>query len=182
MPVTVRPARPDDAPAIAAVHTGSWAQTYPGLVPDEFLSRMTDAAARERRTATWAQAIGLPGQPVYVAELAGEVVGFTSGGPPRDHPGFDAELYTLYSLRRVQGRGVGRALLLALARDLYPAGAHSMALWVLDLNPTRGWYLRQGAREHGEKTVPVPGGQLREVRMVWSSLAALAAGEQQLSV
>ena len=57
-----------------------------------------------------------------------------------------------------------------------------MALWILDQNTTRGWYLRQGAREHGEKTVPVPGGQLREVRMVWSSLAALAAGEQQLSV
>lgn len=182
MTVTVRPARPDDAPAIAAVHVGSWAETYPGLVPGEFLARMADAAARERRTAIWAQAIGLPGQPVYVAELAGEVVGFTSGGPAPQHPGFDAELYTLYSLRRVQGRGVGRALLLALARELHAGGARSMALWVLDVNPTRGWYVRQGAREHGEKTVPVPGGQLREVRMVWDSLAALVAGEQQLSV
>ncbi|MFD1731661.1 GNAT family N-acetyltransferase [Deinococcus malanensis] len=143
---------------------------------------MTDAAARERRTANWAAAIGRPGQPVYVAELAGEIVGFTSGGPAPQHPGFDAELYTLYRFRRVQGRGAGRALLLTLAQDLHAAGAHSMALWVLDVNPSRGWYLRQGAREHGEKTVPVSGGQLREVRMVWDSLASLVAGEQQLSV
>lgn len=173
MTVAVRPACPDDAPAIAAVHTGSWAETYPGLVPTEFLTRMTDATARERRTANWAAAIGRPGQPVYVAELAGEVVGFTSGGPGPQHPSFDAELYTLYSLRRVQGRGVGRALLLALARDLYAGGARSLALWVLDRNPTREWYVRQGARRDGEKTVPVPGGELREQRMVWDRLEAL---------
>ncbi|ACO47318.1 GNAT family N-acetyltransferase [Deinococcus deserti] len=173
MTFAVQPARPEDASVIAAVHTESWAETYPGLIPHEFLSRMTDEAARERRRATWAQTIGLSGQPVFVAEQAGEVVGLTSGGPPHDHPEVSAELYTLYSLRRVQGQGMGRQLLLTLARELHAGGANSLALWVLDLNPAREWYVRQGARPAGEKTVAVPGGELRERRMVWDDLGAL---------
>ncbi|MFC6592159.1 GNAT family N-acetyltransferase [Deinococcus lacus] len=48
---------------------------------------------------------------VFVAEQGGEVVAFASVGPARDHPGYTHELMTLYSLKRVQGRGMGRGLL-----------------------------------------------------------------------
>lgn len=53
-----------------------------------------------------------------MAELNGEIVAFASGGQALQHPGYDAELYTLYSLQSVQGRGIGRALLQAAAREL----------------------------------------------------------------
>jgi hypothetical protein len=95
-PFTVRPAAPADAPAIAHVHGTSWRETYTGLMPVDFLTRMTDDAARERRTANWLRDAADPAQVVLVAEQAGEVVAFASAGPPRDHPGVDAELYTLY--------------------------------------------------------------------------------------
>ncbi|GMA15776.1 GNAT family N-acetyltransferase [Deinococcus metallilatus] len=173
-PFTLRPATPPDAPALAHVHTASWRETYTGLLPQEFLAGMTDDAARERRQRMWEVLAADPSQIVLVTQQDGEVVAFASGGPARDHPGVDAELYTLYALKSAHGQGLGRALLHALARELHLGGANSLALWVLDQNPTRQWYARQGAREAGEKTQPLPaGGELREVRMVWDNLAQL---------
>ncbi|MBZ9713375.1 GNAT family N-acetyltransferase [Deinococcus multiflagellatus] len=173
---TIRPATLQDAPAIAAIHTGSWRETYAGLMPADFLARMTDDAQRGRRAAFWAQNIAAGQDAVLVAEDAGAVIAFASAGAPRDHEGYDAELFTLYSRRAVQGRGTGRALLRAVADTLQARGAQSMALWVLDVNPTRHWYARQGAAEAGEKVQPIPGGELREVRMVWADLSTVAAG------
>lgn len=173
-PFPVRPAVPADAPALAHVHVTSWRETYAGLMPEDFLTRMTGDAARERRTANWAAATSDPMQVVLVAEERGEVVAFVSGGPARDHPGVDAELYALYALKVAQGQGLGRTLTAALARELNARGFRALALWVLDTNPARGWYARRGGREDGGKTVPLPGGgELREVRLVWDDLTQL---------
>lgn len=175
MAFLVRPATAADAPAIAHIHVTSWRETYTGLMPEDFLERMTDEAARERRQAFWTRHLGAEtGEIVFVAGQGGEVVAFASAGPPRDHPGVDAELFTLYALRAVQGRGVGRALMSAVAREVEARGCRSLALWVLDVNPTRAYYAHLGGREDGEKTEALPGGgRLREVRMVWDDLARL---------
>lgn len=167
--VNIRAALPADAAGIAAVHTQSWHETYTGLIDAEFLERMTNAAARERRAATWVQTIERELEQVFVAELGGEVVAFASVGPARDHPQYACELMTLYSFRRVQGRGIGKALLHTAARSAKAGGADNMALWVLAQNPTRAWYAHMGAREAGEKTE----GELHEVRMVWDDLNTL---------
>lgn len=151
----------------------SWRETYAGLLPDGFLARMTDDAMRDRREANWHNTVSEGRETVLVGERAGEVLAFASAGPPRDHPGVDAELYTLYALREAQGLGLGRALLAEVARQLCEQGHRSLALWVLDVNPTRAWYARQGGREDGAKTVPIPGGELREVRLVWDDLGQL---------
>lgn len=164
----IRAATPDDADAVARVHVQSWRETYRELLPGDFLERMTDRAAQERRRAMWSTLAAQP-EPVRVAVDGGQVVAFASGGAPQDHPGYDAELHTLYCLRAAQGRGTGRALLREVAGELRAGGARSLALWVLDTNPTRGWYAGQGAREAGEKQ----DGALREVRMVWDDLDTL---------
>lgn len=173
-PATIRAATPADAAGIAAVHTQSWRETYTGLIDAAFLERMTNPAARERRAASWVQTIERQLEQVFVAEQIdhlgrGEVVAFASVGPARDHAGYDSELMTLYSFRRVQGQGLGKALLHAAAKAAGAGGAKNMALWVLAQNPTRGWYAAQGAREAGAKT----DGDLQEIRMVWDDLAGL---------
>ena len=75
-------------------------------------------------------------------------------------------MMTLYSLRRVQGQGIGKELLQAVMSQVQVDGGNNLALWVLAANPTRQWYAAQGAREAGEKV----DGELTEVRMVWDRL------------
>ncbi|MBX8464776.1 GNAT family N-acetyltransferase [Deinococcus sp. RIT780] len=168
-PPLIRAATPADAPGIAAVHVQSWRETYAGLMPADFLDRMTGAEAQAQRAAFWAQNITAGQDVVRVAEADGTVLAFASAGEARDHPGFDSELFTLYALRAAQGHGTGRALLHAVAAALRERGARSMALWVLDVNPTRHWYARQGGVEGGEKR----DGALRELRLGWSDLGTL---------
>ncbi|BBN93454.1 acetyltransferase [Deinococcus grandis] len=165
----IRAATPADAPGIAAVHVQSWRDTYAGLLPADFLARMTSPETQAQRAAFWTGNIAAGQDAVFVAGDAGQIVAFASAGPPRDHPGFDAELFTLYSLKAAQGAGTGRELLRQAAQAMQARGAASLALWVLDTNPTRHWYARRGAHECGEKQ----DGALRELRMGWSDLTPL---------
>lgn len=181
MSTLLRPAAVPDAAAIAEVHVQSWQDTYAGLMPESFLARMTGEEMRLRREANWRQTIQQSADVVWVAEQGGQIVAFASAGAPRDHPGYDAELFTLYALRRVQGQGLGGALLRATVRALTDRGARNLALWVLDVNPTRQWYRRQGAREAGTKVEPVAGGELREVRMVWDELPWAEPAREELA-
>jgi L-amino acid N-acyltransferase YncA len=166
LPAVIRPATPADAPAIARVHVVSWRETYAGLMPDDFLERMTNEDMRRRREANWERTIAQGLETVLVAEHGGVVVAFTSAGPARDHPGYGAEVMTLYALRSAQGQGLGQALFRQLVQRLRADGVQNLALWVLADNPTRQWYLRRGGREAGEKL----DGGLREVRVVWDAL------------
>ena len=167
-PAVIRPATPADAPAIARVHTTSWRETYAGLMPDDFLAHMTSEDMRQRREAGWERTISKRLETVLVAEQDGNVMAFASAGAARDHPGYAAELMTLYALKSAQGRGLGRALFAEIVGKLAAEGVPNLALWVLDANLTRRWYLRQGGREAGEKQ----DGALREVRVVWDALPA----------
>lgn len=77
----IREATPADAAAIARVHVESWRATYRGIVPDDYLARLS----REGWERTWANTLrgagdADAGTAVFVAEDdAGQVVGFASG-------------------------------------------------------------------------------------------------------
>ena len=129
---TIRLAGPDDAAAIGAVHVASWRTTYADLLGRESV----ESVSEERRIAQWQRALG-PASPqsVFVAEELGRIIGIASCGPSahRIEP-FDAELYSLYLLEEVQGRGVGTALLNASATRLLLRGFSAMLVWVLETN------------------------------------------------
>lgn len=165
-PFTVRPAELKDVNAIAQIHIQSWQETYTGLLPAAFLTQATNNAALERRKAGWHHTLSQQTEDVWVTEQAGEVVAFASLGPARDHPGYAYELMTLYSLQRVQGQGIGRALLQAAMNQVKAKGASNLALWVLSSNPTKEWYKQRGGTEAGEKV----DGDLIETRIVWDKL------------
>ena len=83
--VDYREATTDDASAIGALHVASWRETYAGLLPQDMLDRLS----AESRAAMWATVLDAPANPngtrVYVAESAGEIVGFGAcGGQRRD--------------------------------------------------------------------------------------------------
>src|SRR3546814_20578628 len=77
----LRPALPRDADDIARVHVATWQSTYAGLVPSEYLARMSVArsAPQWHRAAAPAQT----GNDLMVAEAARPVVGFVRSEDPR---------------------------------------------------------------------------------------------------
>jgi GNAT superfamily N-acetyltransferase len=173
----VRPALPADAARLAQIHVMSWRETYEGLMPTEFLTRMTDDSMRARREQNWAYTLQEGLDCSQVAEVGGVLMGFASGGAVRPHtvlPGdYGAELFSLYTLREAQGQGLGRLLVAALARELHGRGFQGLALWVLASNRARQFYAHLGARELGQKTEIIPGGELLEVAMGWRQLQSL---------
>ncbi len=168
--MTIRPATPDDAAAIAAVHVQAWRESYPGLVPDAVLAALDPA----RRTDMWRAAIPRGG--VFVATDEGDPVGFVSWGPQSDATlSFAAEVFALYVLRRAQWRGFGRALMQAAAADMRQAGFASAGLWVLDGNaPARRFYEALGGRACATRQDAREGWTATETAYEWDSLATFA--------
>ena len=170
----IRRARHADAPSIAKVHVESWRVTYPGLVPDDFLLGLNEAASTER----WQTQLAAPDEPsgIWVAlERRQGMVGFASCGTQRTAiPGHGGELYTLYLLDAAQGRGLGRRLMAAVAADLMAMGVEGMVAWVLRDNPARWFYERLGGQRLGEQSIWLGRALLPEIAYGWRDLAELA--------
>ncbi|WJQ01145.1 GNAT family N-acetyltransferase [Geobacillus stearothermophilus] len=156
-----------DALAIASVHVESWKTTYSGIVPDAYLETL---AVGEKQT-LWEKVLSQADHSVFVAEEHGRVVGFVSGGRNRASDGpaarYDGELYAVYLLKEAQGKGWGRRLVQALARDLAQKGIHSLVVWVLAANPSRGFYERLGGEKLAEERVEIGGTVLSEWCYGW---------------
>lgn len=175
----IRAATPGDAAAIAKVQVASWHETYAGLIPDAMLA----ALSVDERTTRWARILGAASDPlgssVFVAERAGEVVGFASCGPQRDEAlrarGFPGEISAIYVLQGAQNAGTGRRLMRAAARSLHDRGCHAASLWVLrDNQPARSFYERLGGAVIGEKEDHRDGATLVELAYGWRDLAGMA--------
>lgn len=157
--MTIRLAVPGDARGIAKVQVESWNTTYPGIVPKSYLDSL-DVKKREK---IWKQAAA--NQPLYVAELDGEIVGFAIGGENRDkdtYPEFDGELYAIYSFKKVHGQGIGRALFESAVRNLAERGFKKMVVSVLTENPAVNFYQHMGGCYLGEETITIDGVSIQE--------------------
>ena len=95
----VRPARPEDAAAVAAVHVRTWQAAYEHVFGAERLA----AIDHTRRRALAERAIASGGVAVAVDD-DGSVVGFVSVGPSSDVDG-EGELYAIYVLPEAWGSG-----------------------------------------------------------------------------
>ena len=166
--ITTRQATIDDAEALARLHVRSWQWAYRGQLPDEFLDRMPETMDR-RIEARRAQLADLPPDyRVWIAEQAGQMVGFAVTEPSRDAdvPPSTGELSMIYLEQEAAGKGVGRALLAHAVEDLRQRGYAQAMLWVLETNArARRFYEAAGWRVDGaSKTEERPGALLREVR------------------
>ncbi|MBB1155116.1 GNAT family N-acetyltransferase [Amycolatopsis sp. DR6-1] len=142
--LVIRPATPEDAAAIAAVHVGSWQAAYAGLLPDEFLSGLSV----ETREKGWASSLADTSRPhtVLVAGTGEKITGFAVFGPSRDDDAASktGELSSIYLLPSEWSRGMGRALHEECVRGL-SAQFDAATLWVLSTNTrARKFYERAG--------------------------------------
>lgn len=110
----IRAAEMRDAAAIAHVHVQSWITTYKGIVPQVYLAAL-DEVERVPLRQDWLKC----DISIFVAEVDGQIVGFSAGGAIREPlQEYESELYTLYLLKQVQGLGIGKALFRAVTGTL----------------------------------------------------------------
>ncbi len=181
--VSLRPARPDDAPALAQVHWDSWVAAYRDVLPQASFDELPLA----RRERTWRRAAErMQLEPaartgLTLAESAGRVLGFASRGPLRitgngtgDGGAGDGgvtprtddvigELYAIYLAPDAFRRGIGRALFEDSRAALREAGFASMRLWVLAPNRAAiAFYEAMGGTRHESSTFTTHGVTIEE--------------------
>lgn len=155
-----------DCDRVAEIRVRGWQSAYPGLVPRSYLDAMSVAQDAQRRREHFAA--GDPQVVHLVAELGGDVIGWSCHGPYREGEvrTSDAELYAIYVHPDRVGAGVGRALLRESTARCTTAGYPRMLLWVLKKNTgARRFYERAGFRPDGaEEPFEVNGYAVPEVR------------------
>lgn len=174
--IAVRRARPTDASGIAQVHVEAWRDTYPTLLPAEYLAGLS--APRLARQYGHAIHDRQQGHAVFVAQAdaaEGEarIAGFASGGRARRAGLADGEVHTLYVLPDYHERLLGRRLLRAMAAHLAAIGCHSVMLWVLAGNPSLWFYRHLGGRPVARESIVVGGAEVEQVAIRWDAIEQL---------
>jgi GNAT superfamily N-acetyltransferase len=175
--ISVRRAELSDASAIGAVHVAAWRSTYPGILPDSYLARLSPT----RLALQYRAAIG-SGATVIVAAARGDgprIVGFTTAGPARTAGLGDGEVETLYVLDDFREQGVGRRMLRAAASQLAARGCRSAFVWVLRDNPSQWFYRHMGGQPAAEGQTRVAGVALSQVAYSWDPIDRLLAMQKE---
>jgi len=160
----IRPSQETDAHSITCIYIHTWQGTYLGLVPFGYLYSMSLGRLEQGFISE------LESKKVisYVAEDAGEVVGFVSGGYERQgNDIYNGEIYALYVLKKHQRQGIGAELVSALANQLNHFGIYSMQVWVLEHNPYRRFYEKIDGMYLRKQRMPFSGEMLDTVAYGW---------------
>ncbi len=170
--LTVRPALPADARAIARLDVETWRSTYAGMLSANYLVGLSVP----RREFGWRMAILREPRDVRVAvDGAGRIRGFGSCGPSRSAARFPGEVFTLYVAPDFQNQGIGRRLLIALFRRLVASGLDAAIVWVLRDNPARFFYERLQGRLVSHKPIPIGSSRVEALAYGWPDLPAYLA-------
>jgi ribosomal protein S18 acetylase RimI-like enzyme len=130
---TIRPAGPDDVPALAELAKRTWAEAFADSVS------AGDAAAEMRRTRSASYFVSaLRKHTILVAEERDRLLGYVQFGDVGisglDAGPEDRELQRVYIETAAQGRGLGRSLTEAALRHPRLAGADRVYLQVWERN------------------------------------------------
>jgi ribosomal protein S18 acetylase RimI-like enzyme len=144
----IRDAQQSDLRAIAQIHLEGWQLTYGSIIgPAQMAERSV-----EKRLPLWERWVKDPDNLILTGgERVDRVQGFLFGGHVKDHDfvsgscdGFDCEIYSLHTLRKVQGKGLGRGLIAAAAERWQQRGRSALVLWAYRDNDYRRFYERLG--------------------------------------
>ena len=135
--MVIRPSQTKDVVSMSRIYVQTWQDTYLSVIPYKYLLEMSPA----RHEVNFADELSSERVFSFVAEDAGRVIGFITGGRERNGDRiYNGEIYTLYVLKYHQRRGAGRKLVSSLAAQLRQSGIYSMLVRVLKLNPYRHFY------------------------------------------
>ena len=164
-----------DAAGVARVEVEAWRDTYPTLLPDDYLVRRLDVG---RSAAIWRRRLRERSRNILVAtppDTPHQISGYATWGRCRlGLASAGGELYELYLMPGHQERGLGRRLCAAVAGRLLETGLSSMSVEVLEGNPARFFYEALGARLAARTRHPFAGEDLPALIYIWDDLSRLA--------
>ena len=148
--VTLRPARPDEAEALARLHVEAWRDAHAGLAPAAAVKALDTAC----RLPAWQGYLADPDQHVLVAERGAALAGLVCfGKASQPELGDQAEIKHLYVASTARKLGLGHRLLQAALSQLSTVGYTKATLAVVQGNtPARGFYKASGGQEVGSFT------------------------------
>lgn len=135
-----------------------------------FPQSILEALVYEEREQQWNRVLASGGSCLFVAEVAGAVVGFACGGRNRDrhyehtYPG---ELQAIYLLKAHQRLGIGRALFENVRAWLGSNGLAAFLLWVVAENPSCAFYERLGGTRIVTQPTEIRGARVIESAYGW---------------
>jgi ribosomal protein S18 acetylase RimI-like enzyme len=171
--MNIRRASAADAAAIGAVHVAAWRSAYPGVLPDQFLAKLSVP----RQAAFYERAIRL-GAGVHVATDANRIVGFSTARRTRHNALGEGEVETLYVLDDFKEYGLGRGLLRASAEYLAGLGCGSAFAWVLRDNPSGFFYEHLGGKRVATSMTRVGGSEIPQTAFAWNPIDRLLTSHQ----
>lgn len=149
-----------DVAAVSEVHVAAWQTTYRGLLPEEYLDRLTPGDFAER----WSRSLSTGTRStvdIVGLDPGGSVVGLGTAGPSRDpDPPTAWELWGLNVSVSAQGTGLADLMMEHLV------GARSCSLWVLKGNDRAMSFYRRYAFELDQHVRPHGTTEAIEQRMV----------------
>jgi len=114
----IRPAQPADLPALLAIYNDAVVHTTASwdLLPWTAVQH-----------AEWYATKAEHRHPILVAEADGEIVGYSAYGPFREKAGYAATMeHSVYVRADRQGKGIGRALMVAIIEAARANGVHAL--------------------------------------------------------
>ncbi len=142
----IRRASSADAPALSALGTVTFVETFGHLYKPEDLQAFLDESHSE---AAYAAVLADPGYALWIAEREGKAIGYAQAGrcglPHADVKPEDGELKRLYLLQSAQNGGVGNALFEQALAWLERDGPRTLwiSVWSENLGAQR-FYQRHG--------------------------------------
>ncbi len=169
--LTIRPAEPADAAGVAEVNLLAWQATYRGLLDDAYVQ----GRSSQDQLVVWRDLLTEPNpsRQYFVALEGDRVLGYCGAGRNVDtRSPFQAELYGASVLPSRQG--IGSRLLGTQAQWLRLMGWESMQCWLMEQNPSRGFYERHGGlRLDATRELDFGGKRVTVVSYGWTELDAL---------
>jgi diamine N-acetyltransferase len=163
--LTIRKAGPDDINLIGYLAHTIWPGAYGNILSAEQLKYMLDliySPAALRRQMTTDQ------HNFYIAELGDEPIGFASYGALSEQNSF--KLHKLYVLPGTQGKGIGKALIDFIIKQLQPLGAKKLLLNVNRHNKAKNFYEKLGFTVIKEEDIDIGNGYFMNDYVMMKSL------------
>jgi ribosomal protein S18 acetylase RimI-like enzyme len=166
MEVSIRQARVDDSPALAALHLRTALFAYAAIFPSDAPRPKLDDL-----TLDWERRLrGLHGPNVcgYVAAVGDHLTGVVIAGADPDHLEM-GHITRFYVDAPHWGQGIGSCLYTAAISHIWQVGYEQASLWVLEGNArARAWYERLGWTCTGERKIAAETVGVEDVRYTLS--------------